>query len=105
MFSFCKEYAMEVISKLVTGRKEPLQFHSDNSKILSETLNDNRSLLTNISWIIPPLGPLCYKIRMWKSYRNRKGISTLLERIKTAVDERKNSQVTMVCIVLLVVCL
>lgn len=65
----------------------------DSSKVLIETMTNNRSLLYDIAWIIPPLGPHCYNFRMWMSRMRGKGISVLMSRIKSTISEKKAARV------------
>lgn len=76
------------------GQKGSQQFKTDSVQLLHDTLNDDRTLLSNISWVCPLLGPFCYKIRMWKSRFQKKGISILMGRIKVAIKEKKEARVS-----------
>lgn len=71
--SFMHEFTMDTIARIAMGQVESRQFQNEYTRVLIDTLNGGSRLINGIAWVCPPLGPLCMKLGMWRSYLRQKG--------------------------------
>lgn len=90
---FMHEFTMDTISRIAMGQIGSKQFQNDYTKILIDTFNGGSHLINSIAWACPPLGPLCQKLGLLRSYIRQRGIAVLLMNSYKAVKERKEARV------------
>ncbi|KAI6206235.1 hypothetical protein M3Y94_00884600 [Aphelenchoides besseyi] len=86
---FSHEFTMDTIARIAMGQIDSQQFKNDYTQILIDTLNGRTKWIMNLSWAIPPAGPIFAKLNLLLSQVKQRGPAMLLKKVSKAVQERK----------------